>query len=354
MLQALCLLSNSTGAGATGAGENRVAYSFQDLLELRPAVNTEPWPLIDLPPELKPRKRGKKGGARQRLKQRGFKPFLPAIIMGNLQSIAKKMDEFSAIARMQKDYRECSLLCCTETWSKEVTPDSAVSLDGFTLVRADRDTIKSGKTKGGGVSIYANKQWCHPGHITVKEKICTPHIELLAVSIRPYYLPREFSHVLCLTVYIPPEADNKEAAETIHTVTAELLTKSPNAFMAISGDFNQCSLSTALPNFTQYVKCPTRGNKTLDKLYANVKDAYNSKALPPIGLSDHNMVHLVPKYKPIIMQQPVSTRTVREWTPDVTEALQDCFESTDWDMFCEAYGDNCSELTECITDYIHF
>ena len=50
----------------------------------------------------------------------------------------------------------------------------------------------------------------------------------------------------------------------------------------------------------------------------------------------------------------MSTRTVREWTPEVTEALQDCFESTDWDMFCEAYGDNCSELTECITDYIHF
>ncbi|KAK1882538.1 Modification methylase LlaDCHIA, partial [Dissostichus eleginoides] len=47
--------------------------------------------------------------------------------------------------------------------------------------------------------------------------------------------------------------------------------------------------------------------------------------------SDHNLVFLAPKYVPLVQRQPVSTRTVRKWTPEANEALQDCFETTDWD-----------------------
>lgn len=37
-----------------------------------------------------------------------------------------------------------------------------------------------------------------------------------------------------------------------------------NTFIAISGEFNHISLSDTLPNFHQFVNCPTIDSKTLD------------------------------------------------------------------------------------------
>ncbi|KAI3359450.1 hypothetical protein L3Q82_013758, partial [Scortum barcoo] len=51
---------------------------------------------------------------------------------------------------------------------------------------------------------------------------------------------------------------------------------------------------------------------------------------------------------------PVHTRTVRRWTQEAAEALQDCFESTDWDVLCEPHGEDIDNMTDCITEYIRF
>ncbi|KAK0145656.1 hypothetical protein N1851_015437 [Merluccius polli] len=83
-------------------------------------------------------------------------------------------------------------------------------------------------------------------------------------------------------------------------------------------------------------------------------DAYDAIALPPLGKSDHNLVMMTPKYVPLVRRQPVHTRTVRKWTQETAEALQDCFESTDWDVLCEPHGGDIDNMTDCITDYIRF
>ena len=61
---------------------------------------------------------------------------------------------------------------------------------------------ESGKRKGGGLAVFVNDSWCNSGHITVKEQVCSKDIELLAVSMRPYYLLREFTQVIVFTLYI--------------------------------------------------------------------------------------------------------------------------------------------------------
>ena len=122
-----------------------------------------------------------------------------------------------------------------------------------------------------------------------------------AVSMRPYYLPREFTQVIVCAVYVPPSANADAACDVLHSVTSSLQTLHPQAFFLISWDFNHASLSSTLPTFTQYVTCHTRDNKTLDLLYVNIKEAYNySSPLPPLGRSDHNLVHLLPVYKPLV------------------------------------------------------
>ncbi|KAI4881788.1 hypothetical protein NFI96_011483 [Prochilodus magdalenae] len=40
-------------------------------------------------------------------------------------------------------------------------------------------------------------------------------------------------------------------------------------------------------------------------LKENLKDAYGSSALPPLGRSDHNLVLLIPTYRPVVLRQPV-------------------------------------------------
>ncbi|KAI4888277.1 hypothetical protein NFI96_000585 [Prochilodus magdalenae] len=119
-----------------------------------------------------------------------------------------------------------------------------------------------------------------------------------------------------------------------------LQTQHPDAFIAISGDFNHITLDSVLTAFHQYVDCPTRKNRTIDLLYANVKDAYTATPLPPLGKSDHNLVHLQPQYKPRVRTQPITTRSFRKWSPAAEAALRDCFESTEWSVLQEPYGED--------------
>jgi len=155
-------------------------------------------------------------------------------------------------------------------------------------------------------------------------------------------------------VYIPPRAQAEVACDVIHSVVARLQTQHPEAFMIISGDFNHVTLDSSLSAFYQYVDCTTRGNRTIDLLYANVKDAYTAISLPPLGRSDHNLVFLQPHYKPKVVREPITIRSFRKWSPGVEEALQDCFQCTDWGMLQEAYGEDIDGITSCTTDYINF
>ncbi|TWW81279.1 hypothetical protein D4764_01G0010940 [Takifugu flavidus] len=193
-----------------------------------------------------------------------------------------------------------------------------------------------------------------PGHITIKEQHCCKDIELLAVSMRPHYLPREFTHALAVVVYIPPSANADAACDVLLSAVSRLQTQHPDALLLISGDFNHASPLSSLPKFTQYVTCHTRDNKTLDLFYANTKEAYRSLPLPPLGRADHNLVHLQPVYKPLVQRQPAVTRTVKKWSEEAEEALKDCFNTTLWDVFSDAHGEDIDNLTSCITDYINF
>ncbi|XP_047456002.1 olfactory receptor 6M1-like [Mugil cephalus] len=52
--------------------------------------------------------------------------------------------------------------------------------------------------------------------------------------------------------------------------------------------------------------------------------------------------------------KPVSKRTVRGWTQEAEEALQDCFDFTDWEALCQPQGEDISSMADCITEYIKF
>ena len=55
---------------------------------------------------------------------------------------------------------------------------------------------------------------------------------------------------------------------------------------------------------------------------------------------DGALVLLTPCYVPLVKRLPVTTKTVRTWSEDCYEALQGCFEVTDWDALCEPHGED--------------
>ena len=68
------------------------------------------------------------------------------------------------------------------------------------------------------------------------------------------------------------------------------------------------------------------------------------------GKSDHNSILLIPAYKQKLKQEVPVTRSTRKWSDNTDATLQDCFASTDWNMF----WDSSNGIEEYITSVIGF
>ena len=76
------------------------------------------------------------------------------------------------------------------------------------------------------------------------------------ISCRPHYLPREFSSVFHVAVYIPPqsEAGTKTALNELYSAISKQENADPEAALRVAGDFNAGKLKSVLPHFYQHVK----------------------------------------------------------------------------------------------------
>ncbi|KAK3536811.1 hypothetical protein QTP86_025588 [Hemibagrus guttatus] len=124
------------------------------------------------------RKRGKRAGVRARLKTNPSRPSLLSILLSNVCSLDNKLDYIRLQQTTWREYRDCCVFVFTETWLSDRVPDATIQLDGLTTFRADRNAA-----------------------------LC---VEFVNVR-RKFYLPREFTTVFIVGVYIPPSANAKEA-----------------------------------------------------------------------------------------------------------------------------------------------
>ncbi|KAL0175584.1 hypothetical protein M9458_027914, partial [Cirrhinus mrigala] len=300
------------------------------------------------------RKRGKRGGIRARLRANPTRPALPTLMLSNVRSLENKLDEIQLSRSTEHEARDCCVFVFTETWLNDKTPDSAIQLHGLTCCRADRDSSLSGKTRGGGLCVYINKEWCNNAAVVTKN--CSSLVEFMFVKCRPFYLPREFTAIVIVAVYIPPCANPKDALRELYSAISEQQTNNPDGFFIIAGDFNHANLKSVLPKFYQHVNFATRGNNTLDFVYTTNKNAYRAEPRPHLGYSDHISVMLIPAYRPLLKLTKPVQKQITVWPDNATSALQDCFQNTDWNMFKEAATYNnqtdLQEYTETVTAYI--
>ena len=104
----------------------------------------------------------------------------------------------------------------------------------------------------------------------------------------------------------------------------------------MAGDFNAGKLKSVLAHFYQHVKCATRGKNISDHIYSTHRDAYKALSRPPFGKSDHNSILLIPAYKLKLKRKAPVNRSINEWSNEADAKLQDCYASTDWNMFWDS------------------
>ena len=100
------------------------------------------------------------------------------------------------------------------------------------------------------------------------------------IRCRPYQ--REFTSVVITAVYILPHADTNQALEELHAVIDRTETSQQEAAFIVAGDFNNAKLRKVLPRYYQHISCPTRGGKTLNRVYTPFLDAYKALPRPPV------------------------------------------------------------------------
>lgn len=210
--------------------------------------------------------------------------------------MAHKMDELELYIDGNHHICNCCNMIVSETWLHPRIPNAAVQLAGRTLHRWDRNK-DSGKSRGGGVCIYVHNDWSNNSIII--ESHCSPDLELMTVKWHPFFLQRELTVVIVTAVCIPPNANVSIALTLLLDSINKQQRAHPNGVHIIAGDFNQTDLKTALPHFFQHVKCPTRGDNTLDRVYTNIKHAYRAIPLPHLGQPDHFSMLLTPAYTPL-------------------------------------------------------
>lgn len=218
--------------------------------------------------------------------------------------------------------RECCVFVFTETWLNNNIPDSAIQLDQLTRYRADRALIKGGKTVSGGVCVYIRDAWCQDAVVICRH--CSPLMEFMIINCKPFYLPREFSAILLVAVYIPPSCNNNDrdkALSELYSAISNQQTAHPEGFLSVAGDFNHTNLKTVFPQLYQHVNFPTRGNNTPDLVYTILRGADKASPLPHLGASEHITVMLMPAYRPKVKVTRPAKKQVRVRPEGVSSAL---------------------------------
>ena len=142
----------------------------------------------------------------------------------------------------------------------------------------------------------------------------------------------------CLVYYPPNSPDGDKLIDHIQDTDDHLLTRYPEAGIAIVGDFNQLNIDPLIQDrtFKQVVTKPTRENAILDKIITNFPDRYSQPAITcPLGASGHNAIIWSPldHVRKINQTRKRMTRPLRESN---MRDFGSCITNCDWETVFNA------------------
>ena len=125
-------------------------------------------------------------------------------------------------------------------------PDSAIVPDGFSIFRQDR-TATSGESKGGGVCVMTNNNWC--SDVKIISSDCS-------AQVAPHDLmsglpSAEGIHICCDNSSVYPAAATRRqqhgTRSAVWVIIDKTETSRPDAAFVVAGDFNTANMKKVLP-----------------------------------------------------------------------------------------------------------
>ena len=139
--------------------------------------------------------------------------------------------------------------------------------------------------------------------------------EITSVKIKPLRIPRGFSSIIILCVYIPAwdESTRTRVLHLLSNYLSEAIAvtgSGTNPLIYIAGDLNGINTASLCCSFNlhQINNQPTRLNNVLDIILTNAPSCYNCSTLPPIGQSDHLTVLASPSEHTYKLTKPPATK----------------------------------------------
>ena len=254
----------------------------------------------------------------------------------NLQSLNNKFE----LVKIQIRELGFHIFTFSESWLTCNIPDTLVNIEGYNIIRLDRNWKEDGKVgvkKGGGVGFYIRDDLTYSQDGLQQYNVSCKDIECSWLRL----LNSNAKDIILCVVYRPPSGNVETFCNTL-VKTMEEIGNNFNNEIIIMGDFNinyldkndihtkllaQMELNTGLK---QQIIDPTRGANVIDLIFTNSQDVANSGVIN-LNISDHDLI-FVTKKKETKKRRQVSFKG-RSYRNYNKETLQNYLRETNWDEF---------------------
>ena len=195
------------------------------------------------------------------------------------------MDEL----RLFCDQHKPHVLAISETWLDDSFVDEEVSLQGYNLMRRDRDCV------GGGVAVYVAE---HLNYNRLKDpRDLLPDIDVESIWFE-LSLPKT-KKILIGAIYKPPDSNASTFTESLEKILSNFTTNETKTILLGDFNFNYMAPNSATKNFKrltnlyqlkQLITKPTRiteDSRTLIDLFLTSRTELYETSVIPVGYSDH-------------------------------------------------------------------
>lgn len=267
-----------------------------------------------------------------------MKDNLVRLSLFNIRSIFTGFDLFSDFV-VNENY---SVIGLSETWLCDTIPDNVINIQGYKIVRKDRET------RGGGVAFFIKDNFRFK---ILESPTPTPALEDLWISCK-----LAGKNVCLGTLYRPPSANIVECLSALETMLTSFV---PAYDLVLFGgdlnidmlvDSNSAKLFNNLLekyNLTQLVSNPTRvvnnSSTLIDVIVSSSADLVGDCGIIPMDhISDHSLVECTINIKK--EKIPPLFRTYRDFSKFNHDAFVHHINSLSWQAFYNTQ--NIDELIE--------
>ena len=210
----------------------------------------------------------------------------------NINSLLSKIDELRAIAKKSR----AAVIGITESKLDESVTDGEINIDGYEVIRSDRNR------HGGGVACYIRNDISFNPRGNFSSEVENIFLDMLLPKTKPIligilYRPPDQSKFLDKLSTAISETDNFDAQEVyiLGDLNINLINNQKHTPNGIKRYKEFCSLN----GLKQLLTLPTRITKTstslLDHVLTNSADRVSQFGVVDTGLSDHQLIYCTRK-----------------------------------------------------------